>query len=61
VPEVRAKKLANRPGSPPPNIDAPGTRFDVNYYSSGPTYISDVGVSAEVTKGWSKCKAGAAP
>jgi hypothetical protein len=42
--EVRAKKIANRPGTPPPDIDAPGTRFDVNYYSSGPSYIRDIGV-----------------
>ena len=42
--EVRAKKIANRPGAPPPDIDAPGTRFDVNYYSGGPTYIRDIGV-----------------
>jgi hypothetical protein len=42
--EVRAKNLANRLGTPPPDIDAPGTRFDVNYYSSGPSYIRDIGV-----------------
>jgi hypothetical protein len=42
--EVRAKNIANRPGKPPPDIDAPGTRFDVNYYSSGPSYIRDIGV-----------------
>ena len=42
--EVRAKKIANRPGTPLPDVDAPGTRFDVNYYSSGPSYIRDIGV-----------------
>jgi len=42
--EVRAKKIANRPGTPPPDIDAPGTRFDVNYYPGGPSYIHDIGV-----------------
>ena len=42
--EVRAKRIANRPGTPPPDTDAPGTRFDVNYYGSGPTYIRDIGV-----------------
>jgi len=42
--EVRAKNRANTPGKPAPDIDAPGTRFDVNYYGSGPTYIRDIGV-----------------
>ena len=42
--EVRAKNIANKPGTPSPDIDAPGTRFDVNYYSGGPSYIRDVGV-----------------
>jgi hypothetical protein len=42
--EVRTKNIANRPGTPPPDIDAPGTRFDVNYYSSGPSYIRDISV-----------------
>jgi hypothetical protein len=41
--EVRAKNIANRLGTPPPDIDAPGTRLDVNYYSSGPSYIRDIG------------------
>jgi hypothetical protein len=42
--EVRAKNIANRPGTPPPDIDAPGSRFDVNYYSGGPSYIRNIGV-----------------
>jgi hypothetical protein len=42
--EVRAKNRANRPAKPPPDIDAPGTRFDVNYYSSGPSYIRNISV-----------------
>ena len=42
--EVRAKGIANRPGTPPPNIDDPGTRLDVNYYRGGPSYIRDIGV-----------------
>jgi hypothetical protein len=35
---------ANKPGTSPPEIDAPGTRFDVNYYPGGPSYIRDIGV-----------------
>jgi hypothetical protein len=42
--EVRAKNKANRSGTPPPDIDDPGTRFDVNYYPGGPSYIRDIGV-----------------
>src|SRR5262245_49381899 len=42
-----AKKIANRPGPPTPDMDAPGTRFDVNYYSSGPSYIRDVAARAQ--------------
>ena len=42
--EVRTKNIANKPGTPPPDIDAPGTRFDINYYSGGSSYIRDIGV-----------------
>jgi hypothetical protein len=42
--EVRTKNIANKSGTPPPDIDAPGTRFDINYYSGGPSHIRDIGV-----------------
>jgi hypothetical protein len=42
--KTRDWNRANRPGKPAPDIDAPGTRFDVNYYPGGPTYIRDIGV-----------------
>lgn len=42
--KTRDWNRANKPGTSPPDTDAPGTRFDVNDYGSGPTYIRDVGV-----------------
>jgi hypothetical protein len=42
--KTRDWNRANKPGKPPPDIDAPGTRFDVNYYRGGPSYIRDIGV-----------------
>jgi len=42
--KTRDWNRANRPGTSPPDIDAPGTRFDVTDYSGGPTYIRNIGV-----------------
>jgi MoxR-like ATPase len=42
--KMRDWNRANKPGTSPPDTDAPGTRFDVNDYGSGPTYIRDIGV-----------------
>jgi hypothetical protein len=42
--KTRDWNRANKPGTSPPDTDAPGTRFDVNSYRGGPSHIRDIGV-----------------